>query len=398
MKSLIRNISIMIFMTVVFFLLFEVIARIGMAVYTKNKEYLTYFHKFEPIKVYNLKMESYLKGKDLYYKGISDLSYRDDGNYTVAYNSKGYRTAEFKKTKSLFRIACFGGSSTWGAGNNNDETWPFYLQQYIDSSFSNKYEIINAGFGGYTTSLILNLIKNEFVNYNPDMIIIYNGYNEHTGGQPVLFSNNPKTQLLLHNIHRFISKKSVFYYTLNKLYSKGNPLDMIGTGKRISGTYERNMEDIIKICEARDIRLIIVKQPLYVKSLKMSSAEPGHLYTKHYKNPYFNEKTFNRIQDDIKNKKFYTKYARTYYYQSLIFKEIDKIKHRHRDIVMIDVVNRLISEHEEGKTLFNDVVHLNSEGNKFLAEEIFQGLIFEDLVENIEDIHSQSSKETIEFP
>lgn len=366
----------MIFMTVVFFLLFEVIARIGMAVYTKNKEYLTYFHKFEPIKVYNLKMKSYLKGKDLYYKGISNLTYSDDNNYTVTYNSKGYRTAEFKKTKSLLRIACFGGSSTWGAGNNNDETWPFYLQQYIDGSFSNKYKVINAGFGGYTTSLILNLIKNEFVNYNPDMIVIYSGYNEHTGGQPVLFSNNPKNQVLLHNIHRFFSKKSVFYYIFHKFCSKGNPLDIIGTGSQISRTYTKNMEEIIEICEANNIKLVIVKQPLYVKSLKVSSAEPGHLYSKHYKDPYFNKEGFNRIQDDLKNNVFYAKYARTYYYQSLIFDEIDNIKNKHSDVVVIDFANNFISMHEEVKPMFLDVVHLNPEGNRFLAQEILQGLTF----------------------
>lgn len=373
-KELFHNISIIIFMTFVFCAMFELAARVVMAIYTKESGYLTYYRRFEPLKVHNLKMKSYQAGKNIYFKGIPNTTYKVEHtpSYIVTYNSKGYRTYEFKDKKSLIRIACFGGSSTWGAGNNNNETWPAYLQRYTDKLFANKYEVINAGFGGYNTTLILNLIKNEFIDYKPDIIVIYSGYNESTGGQPEVFSNTSKFQLLKHNIHNFISGKSVLYYASNRIFSKGNPLDAIKTSNRIIKKFKENIIEVLNICIANKIKLVIVKQPLYVKSLEKSSAEPGFLFFKYYKDPYFNEETFKIIQNDLKKKIFYAKYGRTYYYQFLILKAIDEIKTRYKEIIVIDSVNKFISKNEKGESLFFDVVHLTREGNNILAKEIFE--------------------------
>ena len=367
------------------FVAIEGIARVGMFLYTRNKVYLTYFKSYTPNKVYKLNYEHHQTGKKIYYKGIPNLSYSDN-NYTVTYNSKGFRNDEFDKTPKKIRIACFGGSSTWGAGNNGKETWPAYLHEHLEKIFPDSFEVINAGFGGYNTTTIKNLIKEEFTYYKPDIIIIYSGYNDHTGGLagglPNITRSSSDISIWINNIHRYISSKSVFYYASHRFLNKGNPLNAIRTGERIVQMYNNNMNVIISICKEKNIRLVLVKQPLYCKSTVDSSAESGLEYEKYYKQPFFNTETFNKIKEDFIEKVNHAKYGRTYYYQSLVFHELEKINQSNHDIVAIDFVNDFLAFQEESKLLFADVVHLSKEGNNLLSRMILDNNEFKDILKS----------------
>ena len=370
LRGFLINIMIMTFAAALFFLLIELTTRIVVSIYTRDAGVLTRFNKPDSIKVYDLKNTSYLSGKDLYYKGTSNLTYRDGGGYIVTYNSKGYRTKEFEDLKSSTRIACFGESSTWGAGCNNDETWPFYLQRGLDEIMPGRYEVINAGFGSYNTGLILNLFKNEFVKYRPDIIILYCGYNEHTGGLTRLFRNTSKIQVVMRKTDLFLKANSSFYLVLSRLLYKGMSFGIVTEGGRIVKIFKENLNEIINICEVNNIKCVIVKQPLYVKSESPSSGPPGFLYSKYYGSPYFNEDIFKKIESDIKNNLSYVKYGKTYYYQQLLFKSIDGIKSENGEITVVDFVNNFIGEQERTGKLFLDVVHLSPEGNKLLVKDM----------------------------
>ena len=326
--------------------------------------------------VFDLGMEKHLSGEGLYYKGVPNKTYKQKSPpMVVTYNSRGYRNKEFNESKTAIRIGCLGGSSTWGGGVNADETWPAFLQRYLDKDSPGKYEVINAGFGSYNAKMVLNLIENEFIKYAPDMIIIYAGYNEHTGGggQTLsIFSNSSNVKIFLYNVHNFLTAKSVFYTGLTRFCAKGDPTDIIKIGERMRTTYRKNLDEIIKICRAKNVKLVILKQPLYLISPNPSSAGPGDMFLKYYKSPYFEEATFRTIQKDARDRAFYARYGRTYYYQYLIFNEIDKIKSDNSDTIVIGSPNLFIYKQETGGNFFQDVVHLTPQGNDLLAGEIFR--------------------------
>ena len=105
------------------------------------------------------------------------------------FNSHGFRGVEFSEIKSLntYRIFMVGGSTMFGSGESSDDTTiPGILQKIFDSdnSITQKIEVINAGFGGGNT-------KSEFEslidlnNFQPDLVIVYDGLNDLKADYPV---------------------------------------------------------------------------------------------------------------------------------------------------------------------------------------------------------------------
>ena len=116
-----------------------------------------------------------------------DTEYTDEkltpcDNCVVTTNSLGFRGSEFSKDKSdkTYRIFAVGGSTTHGATLvNDDETWPVYLQQKFNQiDLEVTVEVINVGIMAATTEQEYKMVKDRLVDYNPDLIIMYDGWND----------------------------------------------------------------------------------------------------------------------------------------------------------------------------------------------------------------------------
>ncbi|MCX8043346.1 MAG: SGNH/GDSL hydrolase family protein [Desulfobacterota bacterium] len=97
-------------------------------------------------------------------------------NLTVFYdkilntNAKGFRGAKnysYKKTEGIKRILILGDSFAFGDEVSDNQTFAHYLQEMLPES-----EIINLGMHGYGHDQMLILLKEEGVNYEPDIVII----------------------------------------------------------------------------------------------------------------------------------------------------------------------------------------------------------------------------------
>ena len=106
----------------------------------------------------------------------------------VEYNNKGFRGENFsnEKVSNVYRIFMVGGSTMIGS-TTNDTTIPSILQRMFDSSeLEFEVEVINSGFSGGNTISELALIKSELVSYNPNLIIMYDGWNDLLADYPVI--------------------------------------------------------------------------------------------------------------------------------------------------------------------------------------------------------------------
>ncbi len=106
----------------------------------------------------------------------------------VEYNNKGFRGENFsnEKVSNVYRIFMVGGSTMIGS-TSNDTTIPSILQRMFDSSeLEFEVEVINSGFSGGNTISELALIKSELVSYNPNLIIMYDGWNDLSADYPVI--------------------------------------------------------------------------------------------------------------------------------------------------------------------------------------------------------------------
>ena len=106
----------------------------------------------------------------------------------LEFNSKGFRVAEFSEEKSFntYRVFMVGGSTLVSSGLTNDTTIPTILQKMFDNqNLDLEIEVINAGMSGGNTKSELELIKTKIINYNPDLIIMYDGWNDLSADYPV---------------------------------------------------------------------------------------------------------------------------------------------------------------------------------------------------------------------
>lgn len=93
------------------------------------------------------------------------------------HNSHGFYGPEFdiEKKPGVFRIVCLGDSCT----HFGPDTYPDMLRVYLDEVAPGKFEVINAGVIGYTSFQGLRLLESEVLNWSPDLVTVYFGWNDH---------------------------------------------------------------------------------------------------------------------------------------------------------------------------------------------------------------------------
>jgi len=130
--------------------------------------------------------------------------------FAVTINQHGFRGADhtLKKPAGTFRVLALGASSTFGFGNQDDETYPFMLQELLTERLMGNpcgdmtsAELINLGIPHLNSMQVAELLATEGFAYEPDAITIYSGYNNTLGlGQDVTLKNWSRNWLVINFI------------------------------------------------------------------------------------------------------------------------------------------------------------------------------------------------------
>ena len=93
------------------------------------------------------------------------------------HNTKGFYGPEFsiEKKPGVTRIVCLGDSCT----HFGPETYPDILRVYLDEVAPGQFEVINAGVIGYTSFQGRKLLESEVLDWSPDIVTVYFGWNDH---------------------------------------------------------------------------------------------------------------------------------------------------------------------------------------------------------------------------
>ena len=97
--------------------------------------------------------------------------------YVLGHNSRGMIGPEFTDSKpsGVFRIVCIGDSCT----HFGPDSYPEKLQTLLNESAPGRFEVINAGCIGYTSFQGLTLLREQVLNWSPDLVTVYFGWNDH---------------------------------------------------------------------------------------------------------------------------------------------------------------------------------------------------------------------------
>src|SRR5690606_16916383 len=100
----------------------------------------------------------------------------------ASHNSLGFRGPEttWEKPEGVYRIACLGGSSTYGHTPTSDATtWPARLGVHLSQRYpERRIEVINAGTSGYSTFESIVNLAFRVSQLEPDLVIVYHSIND----------------------------------------------------------------------------------------------------------------------------------------------------------------------------------------------------------------------------
>ena len=101
----------------------------------------------------------------------------------IKLNEQGFRgeIITLEKPSNTYRVFLIGGSTVLGGDNAEDELISYHLQKKFDEQdLGVKVEIFNGGLSGQWSQSETSLIKNNLVNFSPDLFLVLDGWNDHS--------------------------------------------------------------------------------------------------------------------------------------------------------------------------------------------------------------------------
>lgn len=310
-----------------------------------------------------------------YYKLVPYMMFKIEPNFHSQFiniNSLGFRGKEFnpQKPKNVFRIFVVGGSVVLGAAVSDDKTFTHILENMLNRNSKQKQiEVINAGRSSYLSAQELISIQMEIIDYQPDLIILFDGLNDlhhavvydRRPGYPYLFDmierscgQAPLKRYFILGLSRgiqWLAQKSKFIGILDtnlKKIIKKEPI--YEPNFPVIDFYKHNLDLIAIICKAKNIKLFMCPQPF--------------LGTKKY------------LSDEEKKRApgNYLEVMREMYKKLLVSAEEVARKNKVNFANLTDVFDN------ETGTIYYDVAHFGEKGHRLIAERLYNEIKLQHLI------------------
>lgn len=166
-----------------------------------------------------------------------------------------------------YKIAVLGGSTSTD-GYFCFKSWPSIFFEKFDGR---NVTVFNAAVEGYASGQELIKLMRDVILLNPDMVIVYDGYNDITR----------QARLDLVNIFDFFYMKTIMEY-VNVNIEAGTERHRIFCGiparEKAMETWLKNIEYMHAVCEINNIRFLSFIQPVFYGKPKMNLKRDAVLY------------------------------------------------------------------------------------------------------------------------
>jgi len=214
----------------------------------------------------------------------------------VTHNSLGFRGPEItlKKPENTYRIACLGGSSTYGHGPTSQaKTWPALLEAKLRTYYPGMpIQVINCGTSGYSTFENMVNLPLRIVDLEPDLLIVYQSINDmHCGIKPGKYlRDNRHWRAVFHLPHK-TDLERLLEHSMTFLVCRWIFTDYMDMGDLAATTivnwdsgympdkwhpeeiecFQRNLRCIIATAREFDAEVLLSTQACFEEHLKLKS-------------------------------------------------------------------------------------------------------------------------------
>ena len=191
------------------------------------------------------------------------------------HNSEGFRGNEFARVKTKPRVVCIGGSTTYGVGVADDQTWPFDLDRLLQPG----YEVLNFGIPAHSTVEHKKLLPQVLAQYSPDVVIFQIGLNDLRNmnladpGPDYANFHEPSLRFsvggacrrdrlppcaLLHGA--VVLLETIKILKISPEVPAGQVSDAVDP--RVVETFSANLDVLLRDCRAQHVRVVLLPQAL----------------------------------------------------------------------------------------------------------------------------------------
>jgi lysophospholipase L1-like esterase len=224
------------------------------------------------------------------------LGWRNRPGYadeTLSINSHGCIGPEFSAAKppGVVRVVCLGDSCT--AGDllpNAGDRYPRQLERELERRYRERdIRVINAGVGGYSSLQGRLWLEREVLDWEPDLVVIYFGWNDHwparTGGPDAQVAGSWRDRLrawlgwskVLQLIHR--GYRRLVHRPVVVKEKEGQGRVTVPTDERVRvplEDYRANLAAMVAATRERGGRCCLVTAPNYLELLAQQGRAPTH--------------------------------------------------------------------------------------------------------------------------
>ena len=231
-----------------------------------------------------------------------------------------------------------------------EETYPYILEEILNKNNVQIYfEVLNAGCGGYSSFQGLRFLKSELLEYGPDLLIVWFGINDIE--ESILYSDKEqkfpseiftKLNKILNHSKFYQFYRQGLFFLLSK-FTKNK--------RRISAEdYCENLRKMSQLAKEKGISIMFITPVWNINSTIASLEEQG-----------------------------LEGYAK-------IFKDFLK-----EDVSVLDMAN-IFKQKRYGAKYFIDMCHMIPEGNRIIAEAVYDLLIKEKIIPIIHNVGEKIKK------
>ncbi len=308
---------------------------------------------------------------------------------------------EKNKRENGFRIFVLGGSTTAGFPYPTNAAFSRQLKRKLEITYRDKFfEVINLGISAVNSNTIRDIID-DVLEEKPDLIIIYAGHNEYYGADGVvnrgILNYNPAITSVYNSLREFKIYQLISNFiksVIPKENSQSKTLMAEMAGESLVehnsdlfydglNQFEENLEVILSECKNKGVEVFLceiisnnMQEPLEVSIKKNGEAEKLFLEGINNNNKEQKEK----LLFQAKEKDAFRFRAPT---------EINEIIINKSDefgFTFIPVESEFKEKSKQnisGFDLFVDHLHPNIDGHKLIADQIYNFIIKENLLGNI---------------
>ena len=276
---------------------------------------------------------------------------QDDLTFTT--NSHGFRGPEFEieKEPGTYRIFIVGGSAVMGLGASSDEaTITGFLQKsYDESDLNGKIEVINAGVSGAVVFEETYMIKEYLLQFDPDVIIGYDGGNDARNrdfDELPYFKNNQLFGIFKMSDLTIYRTPFVLNDFLNDFLSRSYHQaadDDSEISVMVAENWKNRWLDICKLGNENGFDTIVTVQPTLVTSSKHLSNDESKMV----KGTYWENTTRNILETMG-----------------------DFIPEMNKSCAQTEDLTNVFDSYSE--PLYFDDIHVTDKGNNIVAERLFE--------------------------